>query len=212
VGVLRMHLYLVYGCPFAHRSSFALQEKRIAFEPRFFQQGKRPPELEDVGANAKSPTLFDGDVRVWDSQIVLEYLEDRYPDRPLLPAAANLRARVRMLESLVAQELGSHLGTIAVETIYKPQPDEAKVAEARRGFIAGLDAWNQRLAGREFLVGDALSLADVTLYTVFPAMEHLAGVHIPVELAPLRAWHDRIASRPSAQLLQPTSGTPAPPS
>jgi len=199
-----MRLYLVQGCPFAHRASFALQEKRIAFESRFFQQGKRPPELEELGPNAKSPTLFDGDVRVWDSQIVLEYLEDRYPDLPLLPGHADLRARARMLAALVAQELGAHVGTAALETIYKPQPDEAKVADARRGFIAGLDVWDQRLAGREFLVGDALSLADVTLYTVFPSMERLTGVQIPIGHTHLRAWHDRIASRPSAQLLQPT--------
>jgi glutathione S-transferase len=200
-----MRLYLVHACPFAHRASLALQEKRIAFEPRFFQQGKRPPELEAIGSNARSPTLVDGDVQVWDSQIVLEYLEDRYPDRPLLPQRADLRANVRMLAALVAQELGSHLGTIALETLYKPQPDEAKVTDARGRFIAGLTAWNQRLAGREFLVGDALSLADVTLYTVFPAMERLAGVQIPAEHADLRAWRDRIASRPSAQLLQPAS-------
>jgi glutathione S-transferase len=204
-----MRLYLVYGCPFAHRASLALQEKRIAFEPRFFQQGKRPPELEEVGGNAKSPTLFDGDVRVWDSQIVLEYLEDRYPEVPLLPSPAPLRARVRMLAALVAQELGAHLGTAAVETLYKPQRDEAKVADAVRGFIAGMDAWNQRLAGREFLVGDALSLADVTLYTVFPAMERLTGVQIAAEHAHLRAWRDRIASRPSARLLEPSSSSPS---
>jgi glutathione S-transferase len=204
-----MRLYLVHGCPFAHRASLALQEKRIAFEPRFFQQGKRPPELEEVGANAKSPTLFDGEVRVWDSQIVLEYLEDRYPDVPLLPSLADLRARVRMLAALVAQDLGAHLGTVAVETLYKPQPDGAKVADAQRGFIAGLAAWNQRLAGREFLVGDALSLADVTLYTVFPAMERLTGVQIPVEYAHLLAWRDRIASRPSAPLLEPASSIPS---
>jgi glutathione S-transferase len=202
-----MRLYLVHGCPFAHRASLALQEKRIAFEPVFFQQGKRPPELDELGINAKSPTLFDGDVRVWDSQIVLEYLEDRYHDVPLLPVLADLRARVRMLATLVAQELGSPLGTAAAEIVYKPQPDEARVADARRGFLAKLDAWNQRLAGREFLVGDALSLADVTLYTVFPAMERLTGVQIPVEHAHLRAWHDRIASRPSAQLLQPASSS-----
>jgi glutathione S-transferase len=198
-----MRLYLVYGCPFGHRASLALQEKRIAFEPVFFQQGKRPPELEAAGGNAKSPTLFDGDVTVWDSQIVLEYLEDRYRDLPLLPADAGPRAQVRMLAALVAQELGSPMGTAVSEILFKPQRDEAKIAEARRAFVAALDAWNQRIAGREFLVGDALSLADVTLYTVFPAINRLAGIEIPVEHAHLRAWYARITARPAAKLLEP---------
>src|SRR5216683_6497250 len=84
----RMKLYLLHRCPFAHRATIVLQEKQLAFEPVFFQPAKRPPELEAVGPFAKSPTLFDGDTRVWDSQIVIEYLEDRYPVPSLLPADA----------------------------------------------------------------------------------------------------------------------------
>src|SRR4051794_21498649 len=110
-----MRLYLVYRCPFGHRASFALREKQLPFEPTLFEPGKRPPELEAVGPFAKSPTLFDGEARVWDSQIVLEYLEDRYPERPLQPADATRRAEVRMLASRAGTEFGSKLGTVMVE-------------------------------------------------------------------------------------------------
>src|SRR4051812_24532017 len=123
-----MKLYLLYKCPYGHRASFALQEKGLVFEPRFFEQGKRPREMEAVSPYAKSPTLFDGDERVWNAQIVLEYLEDRYPERPLLPTTPSGRAQVRMLIARVASELESRLGTVAVETRYKPKKDEAKVA------------------------------------------------------------------------------------
>jgi glutathione S-transferase len=198
-----MKLYLLYKCPFGHRASFTLQEKQLSFEPQFFQQGKRPPEMEAVGPYAKSPTLFDGDSRVWNAQIVLEYLEDRYPERPLLPASAGERAQVRMLTARIGAELESKLGTVAVETRYKPQKDEAKVAEATRDFLAALGSWDRRLDGRAFLVGDTLTLADITLFTIFPAIKDLAGVEIPREHAHLRAWFDRIAARPAAALLQP---------
>ena len=93
-----MHLYLLYRCPFGHRASIALREKQLAFEPVFFEQGKRPTELEAAGPYAKSPTLFDGESRVWDGQVVLEYLEDRYPERPLAPHDAAGRAQMRMLD------------------------------------------------------------------------------------------------------------------
>jgi glutathione S-transferase len=181
----------------------ALQEKRLPFEPIFFQQGKRPPGLEAVGPYAKSPTLIDGDNKVWDSQIVLEYLEDRYPERPLLPADPAQRATVRMLAARVASELGSKLGTVAVETLYKPQKDEAKVGAATREFLAALEDWDRCVQGRSFLVGDALSLADITLFTVFPAMRNLVGVEIPTELPHLAAWFARMAKRPTAALLEP---------
>jgi len=204
-----MKLFLLHRCPFAHRATFVLQEKGLSFEPIFFEQGKRPPELEALGPYAKSPTLIDGDTSVWDSQIVIEYLEDRYPDPPLLPSDAARRAEIRMLGARAAQELASKLGTVVVERLYKSQPDEAKITEAKREFIQALDAWDQQLENRAFLVGDALSLADVTLYTIFPAMLRQADIGIPEHRKHLRAWHDRMAARPSSRLLEPiTSASP----
>lgn len=200
-----MKLFLLYRCPFAHRTTFVLQEKGLSFDPIFFEQGKRPPELEAVSPYAKSPTLIDGETLVWDSQIVIEYLEDRYPNPPLMPSDAAARAEIRMLGTRAAQELAAKLGTVVVERLYKPHPDEAKIIEAKREFVQALDAWDQRLAGRAFLVGDALSLADVTLYTIFPAMLGQADVGIPEDRKHLRAWHDRMAARPSSRLLEPNS-------
>jgi glutathione S-transferase len=199
-----MKLFLLHRCPFGHRASIVLQEKKLAFEREFFQLGKRAPEMEAAGPYAKSPTLIDGDTSVWDSQIVIEYLEERYPTPSLMPADAAQHAEVRMLASRVAPEIFPHLGAIVKEVQFKPQRDEAKVAEALRGFFDALESWDRHLAGRTFLVGDALSLADVTLYTAFPAIHGLVGAEIPVERKNLRAWHDRMAARPTTKLLEPS--------
>ena len=72
-----MRLYLLHKCPFGHRAAIALREKHLDFDLTFFEAGKRPPELEAVGPRAKSPTLFDDNVKVHDSQVVLEYIEKR---------------------------------------------------------------------------------------------------------------------------------------
>ena len=199
-----MRLYLLEGCPFAHRATIVLQEKKVPFEPLFFQHANRPPELEAVGPYAKSPTLVDGNVKVWDSQIVIEYLEDRHPTPSLIPKDAAERAEVRMLAARATQELGSKLGAAVMEILYKPRPDEAKVADARRGFLDALSAWDRRTEGRTFLVGDQLSLADVTLYTLFPAMHRHTGTEIPEEHKHLSAWYGRMAARPTTKLLQRT--------
>jgi glutathione S-transferase len=199
-----MKLFLLHRCPFGHRASIVVQEKKLAFEPVFFQLGKRPPEMEAVGPYAKSPTLIDGDTKVWDAQIVIEYLQDRYPTPSLLPADATQRAEVRMLVARVGRELESRLGAAVAEVLFKPQRDEAKLEEAKRGFVDALEAWDRHLEGRTFLVGDALSLADVTLYTVFPSMRGVVGTEIPVERRNLRAWHDRMAARPTTKLLEPS--------
>jgi glutathione S-transferase len=81
-----MRLCLVRGCLFAHRVTFALREKRLAFEPIFFEYAARPDEIKALGPQARSPTLFDGATCVWDFRLVLEYLEERYPESAALAA------------------------------------------------------------------------------------------------------------------------------
>jgi glutathione S-transferase len=200
-----MRLYLIHGCPYAHRASIALQEKKVGFEPVFFETGKRPPELVAVGSYAKSPTLLDRELGVWDSLIVLEYIEDRYSEPRLLPSEATHRAQARMLVQAIVKELAAKLGAIEHEVIVKP-PDERdtnKVASARQGFLDALGPWEDRLAGQTFVMGEGLTIVDIVLYTLFPAMKRHAAVDIPPERKHLRAWHDRMTARPSTKQLEP---------
>jgi glutathione S-transferase len=121
-----------------------------------------------------------------------------------MPADAAQRAEVRMLAARVAPEILTHLGTLVAEIKFKPQRDEAKIAEATRGFLDALASWDRHLEGRTFLVGDALSLADVTLFTAFPAIHGLVGAEIPTERKNLRAWYDRMTARSTTKLLEPS--------
>ena len=198
-----MKLYLVQGCPFAHRATIALQEKGIAFEPHFFKPGARPEELEAVGAYAKSPTLFDDGAIVWDSSIVVEYIEERYPERALMPRDAAERAEVRMLAARVGSELMAKEGAIVSEWI-KPEPDRAKIAAAAQAFLDALPPWDARLAGRDWLVGNRFGIADIFLYTPFLAVQHMTGIEVPPERTNLRTWLERMQARPSTKLLSPT--------
>jgi glutathione S-transferase len=195
-----MRILMLRGCPFAHRATFALREKNVAFEPVFFEMGKRPAELEAAGPYAKSPTLFDGDVVVWDSQLVLEYIEDRHPSPPLLPADPGMRARVRMMALSVDKELGPRMGEVVTETFFKPKDkrDDAKIAAAKRGFADSLAAYDERLRDRDWLVGDSLSFADITLYTPIPGTQRITHFEVPPELTHLHAWLRRMNERPSS--------------
>jgi glutathione S-transferase len=199
-----MKLYLLYRCPMAHRATIVLQEKKLAFEPVFFKFGQRPPELEAAGPNAKSPTLFDGDTRVYDSQIVVEYLEDRYPTPSFMPTDAVQRAEVRMLALGVNQEFFAPFGSVVPEFRKPPeQRDQAKIGQAKAMLLDALRSWDQRLAGRTFLVGDSLTLADVLLYTPLHAARRELELEVPAELPHIKAWHDRMAARPTTKLLEP---------
>lgn len=199
-----MRLYLLLGCPFAHRAVMVLREKTLPFDLVFFERGKRPPELEALGSRAKSPTLFDGEAQIYDSAVVLEYLEDRYPDPPLLPAEPVLRAQVRLFQARVTEELMPKHVNLLTEVFFKAERDSAKVSEARSAYERALEPWNRHFEQRRFAVGDALTLADITLYTVFPATARFTHVEIPSEYDHLRAWRDRIAQRTAAAVPEPT--------
>ena len=89
-----MRLYLVTGCPYAHRAAIALREKRLDFEIAFFEVQEPPAELAALGARGRSPTLFDGGAAISDSWTILEYIEDRHPEPRLMPVTPDGRAQV----------------------------------------------------------------------------------------------------------------------
>src|SRR5262249_40092020 len=85
--------------PYAQKVKIALYEKGIPFEaktPNLFADVE--PEFLRSSPRREVPSLIDGDFTVFDSTVILEYIEDRWPDPPLLPVSARERARVRMIE------------------------------------------------------------------------------------------------------------------
>jgi glutathione S-transferase len=198
-----MRLYQVAGCPYAHRVRMVLEEKRLSYAVEYFESGARPAPLVQLSEAAKSPTLFDSahDTWVWDSLVVAEYLEDRYPAVALLPADAGARARARSLMREVDSKLHPCVTAIEEQVVHrKPAPpDEAKVSEALARVHAGLEPWNERLQRQRFLVGDEFTLADIALYTPLFALVGFLGKsgEVPLALSDLRDWYDRVAARPS---------------
>src|SRR5262245_66614601 len=87
--------------PYAQKVKIALVEKGSSFESRLPDLlGGNLAEFAPLNPRLEVPTLVDGDVAVFDSTVILEYLEDRWPTPALLPTGAAERARVRLLEEI----------------------------------------------------------------------------------------------------------------
>jgi glutathione S-transferase len=110
---------------------------------------------------------------------------------------------VRLFGARVTEELMSKFGEVVRRVLFEPQRDEDEIAAATRAFLEALEPWDRHFHGRTFAVGDELTLADVTLYPVFPALQRIAGVDIPAEHSHLRAWRDRMAARPTTEPPKP---------
>src|SRR6188508_1535164 len=90
--------------PYAQKNKIAMREKGISFEartPMGIGSGNAIAEFERVSPLREVPALVDDDFTLFDSRLILEYLEDRYPDPPLLPKGARERALARRVEQVM---------------------------------------------------------------------------------------------------------------
>ena len=89
---------------YAMKAKMALLFKKLEFNavtPEGLAVGSSGGEFLDASPRAEIPALVDGDVQLFDSTIILEYLEDKWPTPPLLPETPAERARVRMIEDVL---------------------------------------------------------------------------------------------------------------
>ncbi len=154
------------------------------------------PEYLAINPVGKVPALIDDKLIVHDSTIIGEYLEDKYPDRPLLPRDPALKARARAFEDYADAYLAPSMYKILLQ-VRKPETerDRAKIeageGETRRHF----EYLNRELAGRDYLAGE-FSLADIAYMPHLSSYER-AGYAVPVDFGELHRWWARLKERPS---------------
>jgi glutathione S-transferase len=190
--------------PFSAKVRIALAEKKLDCEildvpwSRKTLWGPKPPAFLAVSPHGKVPVLIDGDVVVYDSTVICEYLEDRHPKPPLFPQDAAGRARCRQLEDEADMAMTQDVTALVQELFTKTDDatrDMARVAAAMENLQRRWDALEKELAGRQYLC-DAFSVADIATFMV-------VGFATNFGLAPeerhgnLRAWVDRVRARPA---------------
>lgn len=199
-----MQLYSGPLSLFTAKVRIALDEKRIPYERIdvgwSLADRYEPHHPEVVARNPKRqvPVLVDGDVTVYDSTLIFEYLEDRHPDPPLLPMSVAERARCRRLEAAADELFFPHVWSLVEEAFYPPGPngrDEARLAAARAALAeqyAGLDA---ELRDRTWLC-ESYSFADVAWLVFVRAAAGIGAPPAPEQKA-LGAWYARMLERPA---------------
>jgi glutathione S-transferase/RNA polymerase-associated protein len=189
--------------PYAQKVKMALLEKGVAFETRLPNVDDPDPEFRALSPRLEVPALIDGDFGLFDSSIIVEYIEERWPERPLLPRGARERARVRTLEEICDTAYDAVTWGVAEVTIFKRA--EGSVADeilARaRQQIAGLNARLERdLAAREWFNGEQFGFGDVVVY---PFVNGAAAIGLkPAPGSQLERWLKTVRQRPSAQHLK----------
>lgn len=155
----------------------------------------RTPEFLAMNPNGMVPTLADGDFTLWESRAIIEYLADKAPAARLGGTNERERADISRWLNWDAAHLSRHAGAILFEKFIKGilnlgAPDEAAIAAAAEQLNRFLGVLDKSLAGKKYLVGGRLTIADLSVACVFTYREILG-----VSLDPypnLRDWLARI--------------------
>ena len=193
--------------PYAQKVKIALREKGIPFEtlmPGGLGAGGAHGAFLAASPRAEAPALVDGDLSVFDSTIILEYLEDAYPEPSMRPASAADRARVRMLEEVMDTHYEAiNWGLSELRWFKRAQGEQAEAIEATaRRQTDGFYGWLERqLGGRTWFNGESFGWGDLS---VVPFLNGSAGHgHPPPEGSRLADWLARASQSASRD---PTGG------
>jgi glutathione S-transferase len=155
------------------------------------------PEFLRINPVGRVPVLVDGDQIIPESAAIVFYLADKYPQKALLPVDLKERAQVYRWTLFAVTELEQPLWRITRHSFLYP-PDKrspADIALAREDFATMAEVLDKHLEGREFIVGDRLTVADcVTVYLIDWANE----VHLLDAFPRLQAYLERLYARPEA--------------
>ena len=184
---------------FGAKVEIALREKNLAFELEMvsfdMQQGYQPkhPEVLRVNPKRQVPVLLDGDVEIFDSTQIFEYLEHRWPEPPLWPDTPTERARARRLEHQSDEVFFPHVIRLMG---LRGQPDPVESPEWMQA-CAGINTYYERMdslvAGQEYLAR-VFTYADIAFYMAqFFAARHT--VPLTQSHPNLLAWRARVAER-----------------
>jgi glutathione S-transferase len=155
----------VYRIPFStnvERVALALAYKSIEVEWIDIDPDDRS-EVVRVSGQELVPVLVDGDHVLFDSPVILDYLEERFPERPLYPADPARRAELLTFVDWFNRVWKRPPNLLVAEEL-KAEPDLNRIAELEQRIADALPLFEDLLAGRDYLFGDELSAADVVAF------------------------------------------------
>lgn len=195
-----IQIFSANGCPYAQRTRLTLLEKGVPFELTEIDLQNKPDWFLEVSPYGKVPVIKHGENRVWESAVVNEYLDEVFPEPPLLPREPGKRAIARIWIDFANTKFTAAFYKLLLSQEAEQQQEWA--AELRKHLLFMETEGLRTLSDGPFWFGDTLSLVDLTYYPWFerwPVLEHYRGMRLPEECDRLRHWLAAMQERPSVQ-------------
>ncbi len=187
-----MVLYSDTTSPLGHCVRIVLAEKDINVEINYIGEDVEPPELlAEINPYNTILTLIDRDLTLYDSQIIMEYLDERFPHPPLMPVDPVSRASNRQLRFRVMKDLYSLVDDLSSD-------NEIAAANARRDMRDHLTAITPLFTQKSYFMSDEYTLVDCCMAPLLWRIDHY-GIKLPMSVKPLYQYADRLFERDAFQ-------------
>jgi len=187
-----MVLYSGTTCPFSQRCRFVLFEKGMDFEIRDIDLYNKPEDIAVMNPYGQVPILVERDLVLYESNIINEYIDERFPHPQLMPADPVMRARTRLFLYNFEKELFVHVSALEERGNADARAQDA----ARQSIRDRLAQLAPVLVKNKFMLGEEFSMLDVAIAPLLWRLDHY-GIELPKNAAPLQKYAERIFSRPA---------------
>ena len=174
----------------SHRTRIVLAEKSIDLEIVSVAAGSLPEDLLYLNPYHSLPTLVDRDLVLYDSRVIIEYLDERFPHPPLMPVDPVTRAQFRLALYRIERDWYS-----LVEQIERGE-DRRQLPKLRKVLLDTIVQGVELFQLKPFFLADEFSLVDATLAPVLWRLPHYQ-IELPPKAQPIVKYAHRIFARPA---------------
>ncbi len=187
------------------RVKIALAEKGLGWEGvriSLVKKEQKNPEFLKLNPYGKIPVLVEDGKILFESCIINEYLDEKYPKPPLMPKDHWARGRARILVDYAINYLHEPYWALRGEIMMKKneaERDQKVISDRRSELLQKLQYLESELGDKPYMLGE-FSLVDIDIFPRFPRMESFGVIPSP-SLPRLSAWYERMKQRPSVQAI-----------
>jgi RNA polymerase-associated protein len=181
-----MNLYSGTTDPFSHRCRIVLFEKGMDFEVIDVDLFNKPEDIAIINPYNRVPVLVDRDLVLYESNIINEYIDERFPHPQLMPPDPILRAKARQLLHTFEHELFDYIPAL--------EANQKGVEKTRAHVRDHLIRLASIFTKQKFMLGDEFSMLDVAIAPLLWRLEHYS-IELPKAASALMKYGERIFSR-----------------
>ena len=184
-----MTLFSSPTCAMSHCARFVLHEKAVAADVEFYDPNDPPEDLLELNPNGTSPTFVERDLVLYDSRIIMEYLDERFPHPPLHQMDPVSRANARMIIKRIDQDWYGQYEEILIS-------GEKKSLRARKTLKESIMSAEPIFAARSYFMSDEFSLIDCVVAPLLWRMPSI-GIDVISTSDVIANYAQRIFNRPA---------------